>query len=77
MIKVDLHMHAGEDPEDGLRYPASALVEKAAELGYGAMAITLHGKVLKDEHLFQFARDKGVLLIPAVEWNIRGRDVLL
>lgn len=77
MIKVDLHMHAGEDPEDGLRYPATALLEKAAALGFAAIAITLHNKVLDDKRIFEFARAKGVLLIPAVEWNIQGRDVLL
>ena len=41
MIKVDLHMHSGEDPEDGLQYPATALIDRAVELGYGAIAITL------------------------------------
>ena len=77
MIKVDLHMHSGEDPEDGLRYPATALVDKAVELGFGAIAITLHDKVLEDERVFAYARDKGLLLIRAVEWSIFGRDVLL
>ena len=77
MIKIDLHMHTGEDPDDGLRYPAIALVNKAVELGFGAIAITLHGKVLDDERLFAYARAEGLLLIPAVEWNIEGRDVLL
>ena len=48
MIKVDLHMHSGEDPEDGLRYPATALVDKAVQLGFGAIAITLHSEVLED-----------------------------
>jgi predicted metal-dependent phosphoesterase TrpH len=77
MIKVDLHMHSGEDPEDGLQYPATALVDKAVELGYGAIAITLHDKVLEDERVFEYARRKGLLLIRAVEWGIHGRDVLL
>ena len=77
MIKVDLHMHSGEDPEDGLRYPATALVDKAIELGFGAIAITLHGKVLEDERVFAYAQGKGLLLIRAVEWSIFGRDVLL
>ncbi len=77
MIKVDLHMHSGEDPEDGLRYPATALIDKAAELGFGAIAITLHGKVLEDERVFAYAQRKGLLLIRAVEWQIRRRDVLL
>ncbi len=77
MIKVDLHMHSGEDPEDGLRYPATALVDRAVELGYGAIAITLHNKVLEDERVFDYARGKGLLLIRAVEWTFGGRDVLL
>lgn len=77
MIKVDLHMHSGEDPEDGLEYPATALVDRAAELGFGAMAITLHGQVLEEPRVFDYARQKGVLLIPGVEWRIRRCDVLL
>ena len=77
MIKVDLHMHSGEDPEDGLQYPATALIDKAVELGFGAIAITLHCKVLEDERVFEYARQKGLLLIRSVEWKIRGRDVLL
>jgi predicted metal-dependent phosphoesterase TrpH len=77
MIKVDLHMHSGEDPKDGLVYPATALIEKAATLGFGAIAITLHGRVLEEPRVFDFARSKGVLLIPAVEWRITHCDVLL
>jgi hypothetical protein len=77
MIKVDLHMHSGEDPEDGLGYPATALIDRAVELGYSAIAITLHGRVIEDERVFDYARRKGLLLIRAVEWKIEGRDVLL
>jgi predicted metal-dependent phosphoesterase TrpH len=77
MIKVDLHMHSGEDPKDGLDYPATALVDRAAELEFAAIAITLHRQVLEEPRLVEYARQKGVLLIPAVEWAIRRRDVLL
>jgi predicted metal-dependent phosphoesterase TrpH len=77
MTKVDLHMHSGEDPEDGLRYPATALIDRAVELGFGAIAITLHNKVLDDERVFDYARTKGLLLIRSVEWNVERSDVLL
>jgi hypothetical protein len=77
MIKVDMHMHSGEDPEDGLQYPATALIDRAVELGFGALAITLHGKVLDDERVFDYARAKGLLLIRSVEWNVESSDVLL
>ena len=77
MIKVDLHIHTGEDPEDGLRYPATSIIDKAVELGYAAIAITLHGKVLEDERVFDYARQKGLLLIHGVEWKSDHGDVLL
>jgi predicted metal-dependent phosphoesterase TrpH len=47
------------------------------ELGFAAIAITLHNKVLEDERVFEHARRKGLLLIRAVERRIEGRDVLL
>ena len=77
MIKIDLHMHTGEDPRDGLPYPATALIDKAAALGFGAIAITLHSKVLEDERYFEYAQRLGVLLIPACEARIQKLDVLL
>jgi predicted metal-dependent phosphoesterase TrpH len=77
MIKIDLHIHTGEDPEDGLRYPATAIVDRAVALGFGAIAVTLHDKVLDDERVFEYARGCGLLLIRSVESRIEGGDVLL
>ncbi|MGD0016977.1 MAG: PHP domain-containing protein [Verrucomicrobiia bacterium] len=77
MIKVDLHIHTSEDPEDGLRYPATSIIDKAVELGFGAIAITLHGRVLEDERVFAYAQRKGLLLIHGVEWRSDHGDVLL
>ena len=77
MIKIDLHIHTGEDPRDGLRYPATTVIDRAAELGFEAIAITLHRQVLDDERLFDYARQRGVLLIRGAEWRIGHRDVLL
>lgn len=70
-------MHSGEDPYDGLRYTAVQLIDRAVELGYAAIAITLHEKVLEDERVYDYARERGLILIRAVEWTIDGRDVLL
>lgn len=77
MIKVDLHIHTGEDPEDGLAYPAAALLDKAAALGYGALAVTLHNAVLEEPRLFEYAQEKGLLLVRGVEWQSPHGDVLL
>ncbi|MEI6082942.1 MAG: PHP domain-containing protein [Verrucomicrobiota bacterium] len=77
MIKIDLHMHTGDDPFDGLPYTATQLIDKAVALEFAAIAITLHRKVFDDERVFDYARAKGLLLIQAVEWSFAGRDVLL
>jgi predicted metal-dependent phosphoesterase TrpH len=77
VIKIDFHLHSGEDPEDGLAYPATALLDRAVALGFAAMAITLHRKVLEDQRVFAHAQRQGLLLIPGVEGNIQGADVVL
>jgi hypothetical protein len=77
MLKVDLHLHTGEDPVDGLHYPATAVIDRAVALGFHAIAITLHGRVLEDPRVFDYARERGLLLIRAVERRIQGADVLI
>jgi len=41
VLKIDLHVHTSEDPEDNLAHDARALIDRAAALGLGAVAITL------------------------------------
>ena len=77
MLKVDLHLHTADDPLDRIAHGAAALVDRAAALGFGALAITLHDAQLADERLAAYARERGVVLIPGVERTIRGRHVLL
>ena len=77
MIKTDLHLHTSEDPVDVIGHDAHALIERAASLGFGAIAITLHDRQLADNRIFDHARDCGVSLIRGVERTIQGRHVLL
>ncbi|MGH9410893.1 MAG: PHP-associated domain-containing protein [Vicinamibacterales bacterium] len=77
MLKVDLHLHTGEDPVDILSYDAAALVDRAAALGFQALAITLHERQLVDPVLTGRARDRGIGLLPGIERTIEGRHVLL
>lgn len=70
-------MHTGDDPYDGLPYTATQLIDKAVALGYAAIAITLHEQVFDDQRVFEYARERGLLLIQSVEWQFGGRDVLL
>ncbi len=77
MLKVELHAHTADDPVDRIRYSTTDLIDRAAALGYGAVAITLHERQL-DLHRFEsYAADCGVVLIPGIERTIEGRHVLL
>lgn len=77
MLKVDLHLHTGEDPVDRIAHSAVDLVGRAAELGFDALAVTLHQHQLADPRVDGYARERGITLIPGVERTIQGRHVLL
>jgi len=77
VLKVDLHLHTSEDPADVISHDAYQLVDRAAELGFDALAITLHDRTLSDSRLSGYARDRGIVLVPGVERTIEGRHVLL
>jgi predicted metal-dependent phosphoesterase TrpH len=77
VLKVDLHLHTAEDPEDDIVHDAQTLVERARDLGFDALAITLHNRQLADARLFDYAEDLGITLIPGIERSIEGRHVLL
>jgi predicted metal-dependent phosphoesterase TrpH len=77
MLKVELHAHTADDPVDRIPYSSLELIDRAAQLGYGALAITLHERQLDLRHLFPYAAERGIVLIPGVERTICGRHVLL
>ena len=77
MLKVDLHIHTGEDPVDQIPHTAIDLVERAADLSFDALAITLHDSQFADTRVSDYARERGITLIPGVERTIEGRHVLL
>jgi predicted metal-dependent phosphoesterase TrpH len=76
-LKVDLHLHSSEDPEDLISHDAQTLVERAHVLGFDALALTLHDRQLADARLTDYAKDLGITLIPGLERTIDGRHVLL
>jgi predicted metal-dependent phosphoesterase TrpH len=77
VLKVDFHLHSDEDPVDLIRHDAPTLIERAASAGFGALAITLHDRQLDDPRITDFARERGVVLIPGIERTIEGKHVLL
>lgn len=77
VLKVDLHLHTSEDPEDVISHDVHQLIDRAAELGFNALAVTLHNRVFTDGRLTEYARERGIVLVPGVERTIEDRHVLL
>ncbi|MEO8258434.1 MAG: PHP-associated domain-containing protein [Acidobacteriota bacterium] len=77
MLKVDLHTHTADDPIDRIPHSTCELIDRAATLGYDAIAVTLHDRQLDLRRWISYAADRGVVLIPGIERTIQGRHVLL
>jgi predicted metal-dependent phosphoesterase TrpH len=77
VLKIELHTHTADDPIDPIPYSSYALIDRAAALGYDAVAITLHERQLDVRDLAPYAADRGIVLIPGIERTVEGRHVLL
>jgi predicted metal-dependent phosphoesterase TrpH len=77
MLKVDLHTHTADDPSDRIPYQTNELIDRASELRYDALAVTLHDCQLDLEPYRQYAAARGITLIPGIERTVQGRHVLL
>jgi predicted metal-dependent phosphoesterase TrpH len=77
VLKVELHSHSADDPLDRIAYSTRDLIERAASLGYNALAVTLHDRQLDLQPHLSFAAERGVTLIPGIERTIHGKHVLL
>ena len=79
-LKTELHTHTVEDPEDGRRivyHSARELIDRAEAQGFEVLSITNHNQLLWTPSLQEYARKKGILLIPGVEATLNGRHFLL
>ena len=77
MLKLELHAHTDADPLDAIPHSTRQLIDRAAALGYGGLAITLHNRYFDPAEDGEYARDRGVVLIPGIERSIDHRHVLL
>ena len=77
VLKIELHSHSNDDPHDLIPHSTFQLIDRAAELGYDALAITLHDRQLPVAPFAQYATERGVTLIPGIERTIDGKHVLL
>lgn len=77
VLKVELHSHTSDDPQDLIPHDTFELIDRAAALGFHAIAVTLHDAQLDLRPFAPYARERGVTLIPGIERTIAGRHVLL
>jgi len=77
MLKTELHAHTSDDPHDYIPYSTTELIDRAAEHGYDALAVTLHDRCLEVAPLRDYARARGMTLIAGIEKTIEGKHVLL
>jgi predicted metal-dependent phosphoesterase TrpH len=74
---MELHSHTDYDPQDRIAHSAEELIDEVARQGISVLAITCHRALQWSSVLQSYAEGKGVLLIPAVEASIEGKDVLI
>jgi len=77
VLKVELHSHTSEDPCDYIPHTTRELIDRASQLGYGALAVTLHNRHYDPAPDQAYAQARGLLLIQGIERTIAGRHVLL
>ena len=76
-LKADLHLHTKEDPQDCVKYSGQELIDQAYLKGFDVLAITNHDQVTDDNYLAEYAKERGIILIPGAEATIGKKHVLL
>ncbi len=77
LLKADFHIHTGEDPKDYVPYSSFELIDMAHGLGYKVLSITNHDTCTWSPYLRDYAKERGIILIPGMEATIQGKHVLL
>ncbi|MBI3671234.1 PHP domain-containing protein [Candidatus Azambacteria bacterium] len=73
-LKTNLHFHSSEDPYHVIKHSLKEGIDKAASLKFDVLAITCHDFFVDTKDLENYAKEKGILLIPGIEIGIeRGR----
>jgi predicted metal-dependent phosphoesterase TrpH len=77
VLKVELHAHTDRDPLDRIGHSVRDLIDRAASLGYQALAVTLHNRYFDPVDDAAYARERGIVLVRGIERTINHRHVLL
>ena len=76
-LRMEIHSHTNFDPQDVIEHSAEELIDEVARQGINVLAITCHRALQWSPQLKAYADEAGILLIPAVEASIEGKDVLI
>jgi predicted metal-dependent phosphoesterase TrpH len=76
-LKVDFHTHTSDDPKDYIDFSSEQLIDRAAALGFDALAITNHFIVTFNPDLQKRAAERGLLLIPGTELTLSNSHVII
>jgi predicted metal-dependent phosphoesterase TrpH len=76
-LKVDLHLHTREDPLDSIKYSAEELIDNACDKGFDIISITNHNAITYNGYLADYAKERGILLIPGIEVSVNNKHVLV
>lgn len=77
MLKVELHAHSNLDPHDGIFHTTRQLIDRAAALAYHALSVTCHNHYFDPTYDLEYARDRGMVLLPGIERTINRAHLLL
>ena len=73
-LKASLHIHTSDDPEHALSYTTYDLIDKAKEFGFSVLALTCHNYFAWKKEYADYAKSRGIMLIPGIEVGIlRGK----
>ncbi len=75
-LKCQFHTHAIGDALDHISHTPKELIDKAKKLNYNVLSITSHRTVIFTKELESYAKKKGILLIPGIEFEINGKHIL-
>jgi predicted metal-dependent phosphoesterase TrpH len=75
-LKVDLHTHSADDPREKIQHTSCELIDRAHMLGFDALSITNHEAISYTGYMRDYARERGIVLIPGIELKICGKHVL-
>lgn len=78
MLKADLHIHTNADPyEPQISYSPKDMIDLGASKGYEVLAFTHHENVGYTKEWAAYAKKKGILLLPGIEVNFKGKHVVV